>query len=157
MVGDDGALTSPYYGTGAQLTSLDSFAGPCTRGCKESPGPCGLCGITVVMKSHHLDVLYSQMKKHPKLRGRVVATRVLITPPLHWTAQWLAFSSEETNGAPFIVSGVDNRAVGEARAAAVRIEAMQLPTALAHMAGRIGTRYGLNVAVGDTLADLAEP
>ncbi|MEV6431762.1 hypothetical protein [Nocardia sp. NPDC051463] len=115
----------------------------------------GLCGLTVVMKPDLLNILYPRMTEHPNFAANS-------SPPVcsslrRCTGQrngW-GFSSKETNGAPFIVSGIDNRSVPEARAAGVRIEAMQLPRALGYLANRISARYGLPVSVGDDYTALA--
>jgi len=155
----DGELKSPVerYDTTA-VSGLDIVAGACRRGCSESPGVCGGCGITVLLKAEHLNMLRSMFDRHVRWSGRVVAARVGIVAPLHWTSSLIGRRAENTGDPRDAVSHIAIWAhpdVPEARAAAVHIEALQVGTQAAHLADKITARYGLPVAIDDDFAQLA--
>ncbi|MFI1914540.1 hypothetical protein [Nocardia sp. NPDC020380] len=156
-VTDDGALIAPYYTHGAEhVETLDVHPAPCPNGCADSPGPCGGCGITVLPEAHHLEVIRPIMDTHPRVCGQVAAARVRLVPPVHWTPDLIVRPGTETGSGLPIVARRGNPTVPEARAAGVRIEALQLAPRFAHLTDTLTHRYGLPVDISDDLTALAE-
>ncbi|MFC9517539.1 hypothetical protein ACFTSD_17580 [Nocardiaceae bacterium NPDC056970] len=133
----DSTLAPPVTSSRVSATCLD--------GCGRIPGPCGGCGITVILRPDMFLRFLSRVARAPEeVRGigldpsRLVAARVRVagrlyaTPRQKWTA----------TGIP------------EVRAEAVDIEELFVPDHLGGLAATLADRYRVPVRVGITAENL---